>query len=788
MEPWTIQSARRGVKLFAAPADQPRARRGTDVVLLAAALLGLGAAVVAYPPSAFERALQRFLSSIPSLFDPVWGFLSDLPWFWAILLVLVALAYRRLFVVGQALAALVLGALVGLVASRLAIGDWPHLSDAVFGTGQAPRFPSVRLGEATAVMLTVAPHFVRPVRALDRWILVLGVLGTAAAGSATPVGTLAAVLAGIVAAAAVRLAGGTSIGRPELADVAAALAELGVSATGLAVAEEQVAGVFHVRGADEHGAPLLVKVYGRDAYDTQFIARLWRSLWYRGATTRLGLSRLGAAEHEAFVTLLAASGGVATLEVVTAGATEDDDALLVLRGDAQPLGAGGDQVRGAWDALALLEAHRIGHGRIDPTTVVQVGGRVGLVDFADAVIAPGADGVAAARAQLLMTTAILVGPDAARSGAVDALGADEVAALLPYLQWAALGARLRRELKDAGVDVDLFRDETARALGIDAPEPVRLRRISWRAAIQIALLALATYAILSAAGGVDWGEFSSAVRSASPQWIVAGFVVAQLPRLTQALTTLGAVPAELPFAPVYTMQLATGYMNVALPSNLARMAVNIRFFQRQGLPAATAVAAGTIDSFAGTVVQAGLLVVLLLFSESSLAIDVPFPSGGMRTLLWIVVALVVLAVLAVVAVGRVRRAIVDNVRRFWPDVRAALGALRSMKKLALLVFGSIGTEVLFAIALGLFARAFGVHISIAELLVINISVSLLGTLVPVPGNIGVAEFGLAIGLVSAGMSDETALAAVLLYRISTFYLPPLWGFFALHWLQRNRYL
>jgi len=160
----------------------------------------------------------------------------------------------------------------------------------------------------------------------------------------------------------------------------------------------------------------------------------------------------------------------------------------------------------------------------------------------------------------------------------------------------------------------------------------------------------------------------------------------------------------------------------------------------------------------------------------------------MRTLLWIVVALVVVAVLAVVAVGRVRRAIVDNVRRFWPDVRAALGALRSMKKLALLVFGSIGTEVLFAIALGLFARAFGVHISIAELLVINIGVSLLGTLVPVPGNIGVAEFGLAIGLVSAGMSDETALAAVLLYRISTFYLPPLWGFFALHWLQRNRYL
>ncbi len=71
---------------------------------------------------------------------------------------------------------------------------------------------------------------------------------------------------------------------------------------------------------------------------------------------------------------------------------------------------------------------------------------------------------------------------------------------------------------------------------------------------------------------------------------------------------------------------------------------------------------------------------------------------------------------------------------------------------------------------------------------INISVSLLASIVPVPGGVGVAEFGLALGLTSAGMTPEPAVAAVLLYRIATFYLPPLWGFFALRWLQRNRYL
>jgi glycosyltransferase 2 family protein len=785
---------RRGIKLFAAPADQPRARRGTDVVLLVASLVGLAIFIIAYPPSSFERSLQRFLASVPSWLDPVWQFCGDLTWLWAGLLVVLPLVRRRWFVVGQALAALVLGAATAVVASRLAVGAWPDLSDAVFGTARATRFPGVRLGESLAVMLTVAPHLVRPIRLVDRWILVLGVAGTALEGSVTPSGALATILVGASAAATVRLAGGTSLGRPDIAEVSTALVELGIAAGALEVSEHQIAGVFRVNAVDADGGRLLVKVYGRDAYDTQFIAKLWRSLWYRGNPARIGMGRLETAEHEAAIALLAAQAGVATRRVVTAASTVYDDALLVLRDDAVPLGslATGEvddvQLQDAWRALGRLEELRIAHGQIDPGTVVRVGDEVGFVDFADATVGASTGAFVAARAQLLMTTAALVGSERALEVAGEAIRKDGLVAVLPYLQSAALGGPLRRALKDAGIDVDDLRAEVASGLGVEPPELVKLRRVSWRAVIQIGLLALATYAVLSAAGDVDWSEFSTTLRDASVAWIVVGFLAAQLPRVTQSISTLGSVPAGLPFGPVYAMQLATGYMNLALPSNLARMAVNIRFFQRQGLSAPTAVAAGTIDSFASTVIQAILLVVLLLFSESSLAFDLPFPSGGMETLLWIVVGLVVAAVIVLTAVRRVRRAIVDNVRRWWPDVRGALGALRSTRKLALLLLGSLGTELLFAISLGLFARSFGYDISLAELLVINISVSLLGSLVPVPGNIGVAEFGLSIGLVAAGMSDQAALAAVLLYRISTFYLPPAWGFLAMLWLQRHRYL
>jgi uncharacterized membrane protein YbhN (UPF0104 family) len=92
-----------------------------------------------------------------------------------------------------------------------------------------------------------------------------------------------------------------------------------------------------------------------------------------------------------------------------------------------------------------------------------------------------------------------------------------------------------------------------------------------------------------------------------------------------------------------------------------------------------------------------------------------------------------------------------------------------------LLGGTLVTEALLASALGVFAASLGCRIDFSELLLVNMSVSLLATILPVPGGIGVIEGGLTYGLVGAGMPEETAFAAVLMYRLSTFYLPPSGG-------------
>jgi uncharacterized protein (TIRG00374 family) len=85
-------------------------------------------------------------------------------------------------------------------------------------------------------------------------------------------------------------------------------------------------------------------------------------------------------------------------------------------------------------------------------------------------------------------------------------------------------------------------------------------------------------------------------------------------------------------------------------------------------------------------------------------------------------------------------------------------------------------------------QAMGFQVGLAELLLINLSVALLAGLLPIPGGIGVTEGGLTFGLIAAGVAEESAFAAVILYRVATFYLPPIWGFFAFWWLERNKHL
>jgi len=363
--------------------------------------------------------------------------------------------------------------------------------------------------------------------------------------------------------------------------------------------------------------------------------------------------------------------------------------------------------------------------------------------------------------------------------------------VIPYLQAAALGPRVRAALSHR-VDVDDLRALTAARAGVEAPPIAKLRRVSPRTVVQMGLLAAAAYLIITAVSGVDLAEIVDALKTASIPIMILALVVGQLPRLSQAESTRGACPRPMAYGPVALLQFAMTFIGLVVPSNVARVALNVRFFQKQGFSPATALSVGLVDTVAGVFMQALILISIMLFGLG----DVNFSwrqeeQAGTSTLVWILVgvaAAVVVAALLAVSLPRVRRRVVDRIRPWMHDAKETLANLRTPSKVARILGANLATEILFASTLGLVVLSFGTHLSLADVLVINCTVSLFAGMMPVPGGIGVYEAGFIVGLTAAGVDQSTAFAAAICFRAITFYLPPLWGWFAFHHLERRGFI
>ena len=117
-----------------------------------------------------------------------------------------------------------------------------------------------------------------------------------------------------------------------------------------------------------------------------------------------------------------------------------------------------------------------------------------------------------------------------------------------------------------------------------------------------------------------------------------------------------------------------------------------------------------------------------------------------------------------------------------------LRVLRDPNKVGLILFGNLVAQIVLAASLSACCLAFGYHISFWTLLLINTAIAMLAGILPIPGGMGVAEAGITAGLTMAGMPQVEAFGAMAIYRLSMFYLPPIWGYVALYGLRKREYL
>jgi glycosyltransferase 2 family protein len=705
-----------------------------------------------------------------------------------VVLLVVQRRWRRLVVL---LLAAVLGAGVFLLLDRI-IGISGPVVEALRGDSWSvsTRFPSpAYLAGAAAAGVVGKPWLSRAWRrSSDRALLVLVVV-MLIAGTTGLAELLLAFSAGSLTGAAVLLAVGAPNRRPSPQAVADGLAGAHVEVTELAL-ERAVGGRSQLyRAALVDGSSVFVKVYSRDSRDADLLYRGYRSLVFRDADDEWPTGSLGRdAEHEALMLLLARRGGVrapdlrALVELPDGSmvvATEEVLGPTLDTLDQDDLSA--DLLDAVWREVSALHRAGIAHRALRAANVLVAEDGPTIIDLGAAKSPADPRAAAVDRAELLASTAALVGPGPATAAAARTLEPGELAAASPYLQPLALSAATRKQARKSLLRE--LRDDVAGATGVE-PEPLaRLVRVKARTLLMVATLTGAFYFLLPQLANVD--DSFRALRSANWAWLAGAVAMSGVTYVGAAVGMAGGVRQTIPLGPTVGAQLASSFVNRVTPANVGGMALNVRYLQKVGVSPTDAVTGMGLNVLAGAIVHIVLLLVFFAWAGRT-GSGFALPSSSKL----LVVIVVVLAVLGLVLATRRGRRVVRT--RVLGAVKQSLSTIasiaRSPKRMLALFGGSTAVTLAYVAALACACNALGAGASIAQVGAVYLGSSILAAAAPTPGGLGAMEAALVAGFTAIGMDGGVAVAAVLSYRLATFWLPILPGWISFQVLERRNYI
>jgi uncharacterized membrane protein YbhN (UPF0104 family) len=766
--------------------DEQRERRPTDVVR--GVVGGVGFVAVGLWANAGADALSKLAelcNSLPDGLDGLARALVALGSVWAVLAAALVLAAFRRWV--PALTVLV----AGLVAVGVSAGfhAWFGVESTTglsvdVRAGAGPRFPAAAVATLTAIALVLSPYLVRAVRRMLGVLLVLVAIATMYLGVALVPDVVGGLFLGIAVAGAVLAVVGAPGGRPSRDEVSASLESLGFEVgriTAVPVGPRRAAVYDVTAGSAE---PVRVYAFGRDQRDAQLAAKALRWTVYREPGVAVFGSRLQEVEHVAYGALVAARAGATVPDVVRTAPVGAGDALLVT---AVPAGerlsdlpvadvddATLDRV---WAAAGTLHDAGISHGRLDGDHLRADGDRIVVDDFSSVDLTANAFWLDRDRVTVLVTTAAIVGDERAIAAARRALGDDGLGALIPMVQPASLPPGAFRDTAHLGKQLKELRAALVTATGAQDAAPLKIRRLSVMNVGMLVGVVIALLILIPSLEDIDFASVQSQFEHAVWAWVALAALLYPLIPLSWGTALMGAVNAELPVVPTALTQLAATFLNLVTPNGIGGTALQIDYLHRRDIPVASATSSYALSTGVGGIVQ--MILLLTAAALSSTALDVTSNHGSVG--LW-VVALAAAAIGLVLLIPKVRGKVVPAVRRAAHDMWTVL---HDPRKAAQLVGGNLAGNLLYPSILGLCLLGFGQSLGFAELVVVQIGAGMLGAVAPVPGGMGVQEAALTAGLTSFGIASAPALAAVLVFRLITFFLPPIGGFVTLRSL-RNR--
>ncbi|MEX5710162.1 MULTISPECIES: YbhN family protein [Parafrankia] len=320
-----------------------------------------------------------------------------------------------------------------------------------------------------------------------------------------------------------------------------------------------------------------------------------------------------------------------------------------------------------------------------------------------------------------------------------------------------------------------------------APRGFGLRRTRLRV--------LAAVVVVGAVGALVGTRFRSDVLGTlsdvpAPRWhwLVVCLLASVLFYVAHGVSVRAASGLRMSLGTATASQLAAAAANRVVPAGLGAIAVHLRFLERRGMTRPAAVAAvASIKGAAFLVHLAGIALVAGTLRGSGVGEAVTAP---VRMTVNGIGAGPVAAGLTVVGVGIGTAAAHPRVRtRLRPALRgfrAHLAVLaRSPGRTVVLVTSTAATKAAQVMGLACAVWSFESGLSIASITAVYLVGSVVAGAAPTAGSVGAIEPALVIGLTASGGTAATMFAAVLVFRLISYWLPILPGVTALAMMRRR---
>jgi undecaprenyl-diphosphatase len=761
-------------------------------VFLGLAITGVGVLIAQQGQlSTFERDVFRIVNDLPPIIYPIVWLVMQLGNVVGVAVLTVLAAAARRFRMARDIA--VSGGLAYLAASfvksvvgrerpgGLPVGTVLH-EGPVGGLG----FVSGHSAVAAALAAAAAPYLSRRGRRVA-WTLAWAVaLSRVYVGAHLPLDVVGGIATGWAIGALVHWVFGVPRWLPTVGRADQILRRFGLVVPDLRAAGVRARSSHPFDGVDDQGRRVYVKLLDPDRAERDWLYRLYRLLAFRDVKDADAVAPLDRqAEQEAFAALTAREYGARVPSVLLARG--DDRGAVVVQEyvvgralDSLPAQeVTPDLLRQVWRQVAHLRHAGIAHHDLVASSVlVDEQGRPWIVDFGNAKTSAEPQALAGDVAELMAALALLVDPRTVVRTAVDGLGADAVSDALPGLAPLTLTAATRAAMAGQNFRLAELRRDIRAQLGL--PDPARpafppaglLARIAGAAGVAAVLIGVPLLAGAS--------DVLTAVEVGGWRWLGAAVAFAVLARGAMAAAALSTVERRVAVGRTYAAATVADSATLLHGRRGWRRAA-ARFLEQAGGEPEDA--QRSIDRFtAGTIFAAAMAAIGTL----GLSLAEGRLTGWQIPDALVPAVLLGVGAFALVLVGQwlAGRHDPGMHAQFAPDA-GVTGALRALLRRPTGVAEfwhrghqlgwSVTAVVLEAATLASALHAVGGNVPLLTSVSVYAVLHLLWSILPVTGTPGAADLVLLLVLTALGAPLASACAAMLTFRLLTFWLPAVAG-------------